>query len=138
MPPDKTSATIRPSQAGSFPESRIFRRGPGGQPTTRVGQSWKSTTDGNGKPEPVTCPKCGERIVYDARRVIGCGSCSWSPTRKEREELDANDPEMIPAHQYMAKMDMHAPKFEGRNLKRLSGKERREKRFLSKCAAGGR
>lgn len=137
-----TKTTIRPSdQAGSLPDDPIFRRwraGPGVRSTTRVGQSWKSTTNESSKPEPFACPKCGEVIVYDRLLVAGCGSCSWSPTRKEREEIDARDPEMIPVRQYTDRMEQHSPAFEGHaNLKRLSGKERREKRFLSKCARGG-
>jgi hypothetical protein len=57
-------------------------------------------------------------------------------TRAERADLEARDPEMIPVLQFLEKMEKYVPKFEGHaNNKRISGEERREKRFLSKCAA---
>lgn len=59
-------------------------------------------------------------------------------TRQERADLEARDPEMIPILAYLARMERHAPSFEGHaNLKRIPGRERREKRFMSKCAAAG-
>ena len=88
----------------------------------------------NGKPEPVTCPHCGAMIVYDHRGFASCGSCEHLLTRPEREELDARDPEMIPARSYMDRFDASVRLY--KKTSKMSGKERRERRFLSKCARG--
>lgn len=107
--------------------------------TAKTGQAWKSVIGDDGTLEPAKCPQCGSVIVFDKRGFAGCEGCSRTLSRKEREELEARDPEMIPARAYMDRLERHAPAFEGHaNLKRISGKERREKRFLSKCAAAGR
>ena len=137
---ERASVTIRPShRAGPLPEDPIYhhwKAGPGGRSTTREGQPWKSTIYDNGKPGPVACPKCGTVIMYDPRGVVSCWEGSWSLTRKEREELEARDPEMIPIFQYLERMEQYTPRFEGHvNNRKISGKDRREKRFLSKCAA---
>jgi hypothetical protein len=56
-------------------------------------------------------------------------------TTKERAELEARDPEMIPVLQFMQETEKFPPRFEGHaNLQRISGKERREKRLQSRCA----
>jgi len=56
-------------------------------------------------------------------------------TPKERSELEARDPEMIPIFQFMREMEKFAPRFEGHaNLKKISGKERRNMRLQSRCA----
>ena len=147
--PNTKSGTIRPDRAGvlprTFPAKHVKKNRRGkvrpcyARSTTKTGQSWKSTIDEAGKFAPAKCPQCGSIILYDQRGFAGCGACSRTLSRKEREELDSRDPEMIPASRYMDRLERHAPTFEGHaNLKRISGKERREKRFLSKCAAGGR
>ena len=106
--------------------------------TTKANQSWKSVFDKDGNLKTFKCPECHSLIRYDARGFVGCWSCSWTPstmTPRERLEMEAKDPEMIPILQFLDKMEKHAPIFEGHaNNKKISGKERREKRFLSKCA----
>lgn len=131
--------TVRPEQAGvpprTFPAKRVQKNRRGkkqpcyARSTTKTGQSWRSTIDENGATLPVRCPQCGAIIVFDHRSFPSCGQCSHSFTRAEREELDARDPELIPARRYMSRWDT--------KIMRMSGKERREKRFLSKCARGG-
>jgi hypothetical protein len=130
--PERSGFTIRPShQAGPLPEEFIFQRGKkpwvGIRSTTKTGQSL-----------PFACPKCGSVVAYDDRGFAYCTGCTWAPslmTRAERADLEARDPEMIPILQFLQKAEAWTPAFEGHaNNKKISGKERREKRFLSKCA----
>lgn len=135
----EASDTVRPEQAGvlsgTVPAKRIQKNRRGkkqpcyARSTTKTGQSWRSTIDESGKFAPAKCPKCGAIIVFDHRGFPSCGQCSHSFTRAEREELDARDPELIPARRYMDRWDT--------KIKRMSGSERRAKRFLSRCARGG-
>ncbi len=147
MPPDYVDSTIR-LPACSVPAKAIDLHQKSGRngkkkpcytrPTSRVGQGWKHIIDGNGDLRPVTCPKCSSLIRYGKQTDITCHTCGWIPSKKEREALDAKDPEMIPVRKFHKEMEKFAPTFEGHaNLKRISGKERRDKRFLSKCAAVG-
>jgi hypothetical protein len=127
--------TIRPShQAGSLPEEFIFQRG------KKPWQGVRSTTK-TGQELPFVCPGCGSVVIYDYKGFAFCTGCSWAPnqmTRAERADMEARDPEMKPILQFLEKMEKYVPKFEGHaNNKRISGKERREKRLLSKCAAVG-
>jgi len=156
----RSGPTIRPfHQAGPFPEDTIYRRwraGPGVRSTSRMYQAWKTVVV-DGKPVPFTCPKCGEVILNlpvhdDAVRwhcagtcggmsaVITCENCGWIPadmTPAERAELES-DPEMMPVRQYLDQLERYAPRFEGHaNTKKISGKERRERRLRSKCAYTG-
>jgi predicted RNA-binding Zn-ribbon protein involved in translation (DUF1610 family) len=154
---DQAKITTDPSRAGSFPDNPIdvprTRYGndkrkvahinsvAGLRATTKTNQSWKSVFDKDRNIKTFKCPKCGSVVRYDARGFAFCTGCSWAPslmTRAERAKMEARDPDMIPFFQYLEKMELHAPRFEGHaNTKRISGKDRREKRFLSKCARGG-
>jgi ribosomal protein S27AE len=96
--------------------------------TTKTGQSWRSTIDESGKFAPAKCPKCGAVIVFDHRGFPSCGQCDHALSHEDREAIEVRDPEAIRARHYMKKLDA--------KIKRMSGKERREKRFLSKCAWG--
>jgi hypothetical protein len=142
---ERSEPTTDPGRAGPLPEEFIFRRwsaGPGAHTTSRQGQAWKHVLDDNGKLRPFACPECGEDIVFiDGGKFVGCWSCAWAPsmmTRAERADLEARDPEMIPVLQFLEKMEKYVPRFEGHaNNKRISGKERREKRLRSQCAYTG-
>ena len=130
---DRAGPTIRPfHQAGSLPGEFIFQRG------KKLWQGVRSTTK-HRQSLPFACPKCGSVVVYDDRGFAFCTGCAWAPslmTRAERAHLEARDPEMIPVFQFLDRMEQHAPRFEGHaNNRKISGKERRDKRFLSKCAA---
>ncbi len=146
MPPDIEDSNIRlpacshPAKAIDLRKQRGGRKGAKkpcyARSTTRAWQSWKHIINDNGNLQPVTCPKCGSMIIYDELMVVSCLICGWAPNKKELEELEAKDPEMIPVRTFHKEMEKFAPSFEGHaNLKRISGKERRDKRFLSKCAA---
>ena len=134
------SDTVRPDQAGvlprTFPAKRARKNQRGkkrpcyARSTTKTGQSWCSTIDEAGKFAPVKCSKCGAIIVFDNRGFPSCGGCDHALSREDREAIEACDPEAIRARRYMDRLDA--------KIKNLSGKKRREKRFLSKCAAGGR
>jgi hypothetical protein len=122
--------TIRPShQAGPHHEEFIFQRGKkpwqGVRSTTKTGQSL-----------PFVCPECSCVVKYDDRGFAFCTGCAWAPslmTAMERADLEARDPEMIPVLQFMQKAEAWTPSFEGHeNKKKISGNERREKRFFSK------
>ncbi len=54
-------------------------------------------------------------------------------TAQERAALDARDPEMVLVVEYLKEIETWTPAFD-KNLKRCLGKERREKRFLSKIS----
>lgn len=135
----EASTTVRPEQAGvlprTFPAKRMQKNRRGKkQPcytrsTTKTGQSWRSTIDEAGKFAPAKCPKCGAVIVFDHRGFPSCGQCDHALSHEDREAIEVRDPEAIRARHYMKKLDA--------KIKRMSGKERREKRFLSKCARGG-
>lgn len=135
----EASGNIRPARAGVLPRTLPAKRGKArpcyARSTTKTGQSWKSTINESGKAAPVKCPQCGEMIVYDNRGFPSCGSCDHTFSRSEREELDSRDPEMIPALHYIERFDASARLY--KKVTTMSGKERRAKRFLSKCAAGG-
>ncbi len=134
----EASDTVRPEQAGvlsgTVPAKRIQKNRRGkkqpcyARSTTKTGQSWKSTIDESGKFAPAKCSKCGAMIVFDQRGFPSCGECDHALSREDREAIAARDPEAIRARHYMKKLDA--------KIKRMSGKERREKRFLSKCAWG--
>lgn len=144
-PPNPKNSTIRPRRAGSLPAKPVARRGKKRpcytRSTTRTGQAWRHIVDDNGNLRPFRCPQCGSIIVFDMRGFVGCGNCSWAPNRMtpaERADLERRDPEMVPILQFLENFEQFVPRFEGNaNLKKISGKERREKRFLSKCAAFG-
>ncbi len=131
--------TVRPDQAGvlprTFPAKRANKNRRGkkqpcySRSTTKTGQSWKSIIDETGKFAPAKCPKCGTVIVFDLRGFPSCGQCDHALSHEDREAIAARDPEAIMVRNYMKKLDA--------KIKRMSGKERREKRFLSKCAGGG-
>ena len=135
----EVSATVRPGQVGvlpgTFPVKRVKKNQRGkarpcyARSTTKTGQSWRSTIDESGKFAPAKCPKCGAVIVFDHRGFPSCGQCDHALSHKDREAIEVRDPEAIRARHYMKKLDA--------KIKRMSGKERREKRFLSKCARGG-
>jgi len=135
----EASDTIRPDQAGvlpgTFPAKRMQKKRRGkarpcyARSTTKTGQSWRSTIDEAGKFAPAKCPKCGAVIVFDHRGFLSCGGCSHALSHEDREAIAARDPEAIVARNYLKKFDA--------KIKRMSGKERRERRFLSKCARGG-
>ncbi len=135
----EASDTIRPDQVGvlpgTFPAKRVKKNRRGkkrpcyARPTTKTGQSWRSTIDEAGKFAPAKCPKCGAVIVFDHRGFPSCGQCDHALSHEDREAIEVRDPEAIRARHYMKKLDA--------KIKRMSGKERREKRFLSKCARGG-
>lgn len=134
----EVSATVRPDQAGvlprTFPAKRMQKKRRGkarpcyARSTTKTGQSWRSTIDESGKFAPAKCPKCGAVIVFDHRGFPSCGQCDHALSHEDREAIEVRDPEAIRARHYMKKLDA--------KIKRMSGKERREKRFLSKCAWG--
>jgi len=135
----EVSATVRPDQVGvlpgTFPAKRVKKNRRGKKrpcytrSTTKTGQSWRSTIDEAGKFAPAKCPKCGAVIVFDHRGFPSCGQCDHALSHEDREAIEVRDPEAIRARHYMKKLDA--------KIKRMSGKERREKRFLSKCARGG-
>jgi len=135
----EVSATVRPDQAGvlpgTFPAKRVQKNRRGKKrpcytrSTTKTGQSWRSTIDEAGKFAPVKCSKCGAVIVFDHRGFPSCGQCDHALSHEDREAIAARDPEAIVARNYLKKFDA--------KIKRMSGKERRERRFLSKCARGG-
>lgn len=128
----EASGTVRPDQAGvlgrTFPAKRVKKKPCYARSTTKTGQSWKSIIDETGKFAPAKCPKCGTIIVFDPRGFPSCGKCDHALSREDREAIAARDPEAIVIRNYMKKLDA--------KIKRMSGKERREKRFLSKCAGG--
>ena len=129
------SATIRPGPACSLPAKRMQKNQRGkkrpcyARSTTKTGQSWKSAINENGKPLPARCPKCGAIIIFDHRGFPSCGGCDYALSREDREAIAARDPEAIVARNYLKKFDA--------KIKQVSGKERRERRFLSKFARGG-
>lgn len=130
----EASTTVRPDQAGVLPRTFPAKRASKKKPcytrsTTKTGQSWRSVIDESGKFTPVKCSKCGDVIVFDHRGFLSCGGCSHALSHEDREAIAARDPEAIVARNYLKKFDA--------KIKRMSGKERREKRFLSKCARGG-
>ena len=130
----EASTTVRPDQAGVLPRTFPAKRASKKKPcytrsTTKTGQSWRSVIDESGKFAPAKCSKCGAMIVFDQRGFPSCGECDHALSHEDREAIAARDPEAIVTRNYLKKFDA--------KIKRMSGKERREKRFLSKCARGG-
>jgi len=137
---DLAGVTIRPShQAGPLPAKRVRKKKPCyTRSTTRTGQAWRHV-DVNGKLLPVKCPGCGSVIEFDKRGFAGCGTCALNLSEKDYNkwlaEIEARDPEMAPVVKFQDHFEQFAPRFEGnQNRKKISGKERRVKRLLSKCA----
>ena len=93
--------------------------------TTRVGQAWRQEICESGEIRNFLCPECqkvGHEIVvnFDSR-VAGCSRCGWTPSHlklRERAELDARDPELIPAREYMDRIEGWTPSFD-KNLKKI-------------------
>ena len=105
-----------------------------------MGQAWRQEICEDGQFRNFMCPDCqkaGNDVVIDYdSRIAGCSRCGWTPSHlkpRERAELEARDPELVPAREYMEKIEDWAPSFD-KNLKKISGKERRQKRLLSKVA----
>jgi len=142
MPPDHASVTTDLCRAGSSPAKRGKKKPCYTRSTSRVNQSWRHV-DVNGKLLPVKCPVCGSVIEFDKRGFAGCGTCSLNLKKEDYNkwlaEIEARDPEMAPVVKFQDRFEQFAPRFEGHQKyqEKISGKQRREKRFLSKCARGG-
>jgi hypothetical protein len=109
------------------PDRHFKRRaGPNTAPLSSI--PW---VDDSGNAVNFKCPECGLIFTYDHN-----DKCKWTPdklTPQERGEIERRDPEMIPVLCYLEKIKRSVPSFD-RNLRIVSGKERRMKRFLSKCS----
>ena len=124
-----------PLPIDSINKKRRWRPMPCVRSTSRERQAWRHIIDDCGTLTVVKCPKCHYVIEYDRRGFPSCGRCAYTMTRAELDEMDAHDPDMIPARQFMHKAESWAPYFEGHeNKKKISGDERRQKRFLSKVS----
>jgi hypothetical protein len=116
--------------------------------TSRVNQAWKHVQGEDGTLQNYRCPDCAQngrigRIRYlrdhvardhgsrpwtRSQTVVGCDNpeCSWTidkMTPEQRAALERIDPEALRVAEHDQKM---------------TGKERRTRKFLSKCAYGGR
>ena len=102
-----------------------------GQSTSRAEQAWKQVLAGDAL-QNYHCPRCKTGIVrYQRVRgnlcpVAQCDNdrCSWTVgqmTSEERAELARVDPDALRIADHAA---------------RITGKERRMKKFLNKCACG--
>jgi predicted RNA-binding Zn-ribbon protein involved in translation (DUF1610 family) len=137
---ERANITIRPqNRACPLPGMVIdparlpyFKRIKPYERQTSKGAAWRSWVDDTGKAVNFKCPECGEIYTYDHD-----SKCKWTPdklTSEERADIERGDPKMIPMLCYLEKIKLLISSFD-RNLKKISGKERREKRFLGKCAA---
>jgi hypothetical protein len=101
--------------------------------TSRVKEAWKRVRGEDGSFNDYHCPRCKTGIVrYQRVRgnlspVAECDNqdCTWTlsqMTSAERADLAARDPEALRIAKHVAN---------------ITGKERRMRKFLSKCAYGG-
>lgn len=101
--------------------------------TSRFNEAWKQVRDADGSLKNYRCPRCKIGIVRHRRihgnlsPVVECDNeaCTWTlsqMTGAERADLAARDPEAV----RIADHENH-----------ITGKERRLKKFLSKCSRGG-
>ena len=135
------SCNTRPRhRAGTLPDdpivpTRSWRTMLNVRSTSREHQAWKHIIDDDGTLKVFKCPNCHHVIEYDHRGFPGCDHCAYTMTRAELDEMEAHDPDMIPARQFMQKAESWVPSFEGHaNKKKICGEERRQKRFLSKSS----
>lgn len=137
--PDDRKHNIRPQnragplQAEPVGEPRRWRRLPYVRSTSNDKQAWRQTLADDGEITHSKCPKCGSVIRFEHGNVLGCSRCSWTPSRQELDEIEAKDPAMIPDKEYMKKTESWSPTFD-KNLKRVSGQDRRQRRFLSRIS----
>jgi predicted RNA-binding Zn-ribbon protein involved in translation (DUF1610 family) len=111
--------------------------------TSRMGQPWKYVIVDD-KPKPFACPECGTEIrhiparsdvVHDHQRechlsyATTCEQCGWIPADMTPEQRAAllTDPELLPAKEYMKRIEQKD------NPKKINGKTKRDKKFLSKA-----
>lgn len=125
-----SSGTIAPDGSVTHPALAIdgrrrFKRQLGPPTQSHSGLPY---IDDSGNQINFKCPKCGSAVGIEDHAA----ECEWAPTDGEWAAIRNRDPEGIPARCYNAKIKPWLPRFD-RNLKPISGKERRERRQQSKC-----
>lgn len=129
-----SSDTIAPYGGVTLPalaidSQRRFKRKPG--PATNRSAALPYLDD-SGNQINFKCPKCGAVVGIEDHAT----ECDWKPSNEEWAAIRSRDPESIPAKCYNEKVRTSrfcVPRFD-RNLKLISGKERRERRQRSKCS----